>query len=772
MSAATAVDRAVARSGWRVGLAGGLAVLVSAVAIQPLLDGGWWLPGSMLLVLAIVSVGALIRGAGWPAPIQPVLQAVTLLVCVTQLFAREEARWSVLPGPAALSRLRELAASGRSFADASVPPAGFHAGLLLLVVAGVGLVALVVDTLTANLDLPGLSLIPLGALFVVPWIVGRGEAPAWTFALVAGSWLGLLAATQRERSRSWSPSARPGSGGVGVAVAGAATAVALLAGGLTGLRGPAGELPFMTRLSAGGTLTVDVMVSLRRSLVSNDNRVVMTMTTTPDRPDYLRLAVLDQFDGEQWSASSASTLGPKPPARPAGAGSAGSLQQYHIEVGPLTGTTLPSPTGTVQSLGDWPVKWAQETALPMRADGRTIQRSRVDLVVDPVLLDVDALRQASVSGWSSAEVGPEDIADPTPLVGPALAGMAAEVTTGARTPFDAALALQQWFTIGGGFSYSTDVPAGSDGSALDAFLTDREGYCEQFAATMALMARTLGIPARVVVGFTQGREEGNTWVVRGTDAHAWPELWMGSAGWLRFEPTPGAPTTTRPGYTQPRAAPYAGPSGTAANGSNDSAGQQGRRRPEAADQTATGELGGNSGDGLQTGLIAGVVLAGLAVALVPAVVRVGRRVRRRRRARSGVADAAYQEVCDTLVDLGLGVEAATPRATLASVRSIVTRAGADPEVERAAERLLAAVEWQRYAPVPGAGPAARRDGAVAVLERPGEGSVGRAASAVAMDARIVCRGLAGSVPWPRRVRALVLPRSVLSGWGRRLGGVE
>ncbi len=66
-----------------------------------------------------------------------------------------------------------------------VPPAGADPGLLLLIVAGIGLAALVVDTLGAGLDLPGMTLIPLAALFAVPWLVNRGSAPWWAFALVA-----------------------------------------------------------------------------------------------------------------------------------------------------------------------------------------------------------------------------------------------------------------------------------------------------------------------------------------------------------------------------------------------------------------------------------------------------------------------------------------------------------------------------------------------------------------------------------------------------------
>ena len=80
------------------------------------------------------------------------------------------------------------------------PPAGPDPGLLLLIVAGIGLAALVVDTLAAGLDLPGMTLIPLAALFAVPWLVNRGSAPWWAFPLVALGWLAVLSALQRDRA--------------------------------------------------------------------------------------------------------------------------------------------------------------------------------------------------------------------------------------------------------------------------------------------------------------------------------------------------------------------------------------------------------------------------------------------------------------------------------------------------------------------------------------------------------------------------------------------
>ena len=76
------------------------------------------------------------------------------------------------------------------------------------------------------------------------------------------------------------------------------------------------------------------------------------------------------------------------------------------------------------------------------------------------------------------------------------------MTAGATTAYDQARALQDWFRAE--FEYSLEVPAGHGSSAIEAFLQRRAGYCEQFAGTMAAMARAVGLPARVAVGFTPG----------------------------------------------------------------------------------------------------------------------------------------------------------------------------------------------------------------------------------------------------------------------------
>jgi transglutaminase-like putative cysteine protease len=118
------------------------------------------------------------------------------------------------------------------------------------------------------------------------------------------------------------------------------------------------------------------------------------------------------------------------------------------------------------------------------------------------------------------------------------------ITAEQSNAYSKAVALQEWFTEPGNFTYSLSTRQPHGASALLTFLTKtRRGYCQQFAFAMAVMARLAGIPSRVVVGYTQGVYQGNgTWQVRTSDAHAWPELYFAGAGWLRFEPTPtGSP---------------------------------------------------------------------------------------------------------------------------------------------------------------------------------------------------------------------------------------
>lgn len=109
-----------------------------------------------------------------------------------------------------------------------------------------------------------------------------------------------------------------------------------------------------------------------------------------------------------------------------------------------------------------------------------------------------------------------------------------------RSPYAAAVALERWFRVTGGFTYS-EQPGSTPGlPPLVGFVVEtRTGYCQHFAGAMALMLRLLGVPARVAVGFVPGHYHDGAWTVTDHDAHAWVEVWFRDYGWLPFDPTPG-----------------------------------------------------------------------------------------------------------------------------------------------------------------------------------------------------------------------------------------
>jgi transglutaminase-like putative cysteine protease len=102
------------------------------------------------------------------------------------------------------------------------------------------------------------------------------------------------------------------------------------------------------------------------------------------------------------------------------------------------------------------------------------------------------------------------------------------------------VALERWFRVTGGFTYS-EQPAATPGlPPLVGFVVEtRSGYCQHYAGAMALMLRLLGIPARVAAGFVPGHYHDGTWTVTDHDAHTWVEVWFKNYGWLAFDPTPG-----------------------------------------------------------------------------------------------------------------------------------------------------------------------------------------------------------------------------------------
>jgi transglutaminase-like putative cysteine protease len=140
---------------------------------------------------------------------------------------------------------------------------------------------------------------------------------------------------------------------------------------------------------------------------------------------------------------------------------------------------------------------------------------------------------------------------------------------GASTPYDQARAVETWLRTN--IAYNEAIPQPPpDQDQVDWFLFDlRQGYCEYYASAMIVMVRSLGIPARMAAGFSQGTwdTDSQRFVVKERDAHTWVEVFFPGYGWIEFEPTSAQAPINRVGDEQsppqPTPQPLASPTPTA-----------------------------------------------------------------------------------------------------------------------------------------------------------------------------------------------------------------
>lgn len=126
---------------------------------------------------------------------------------------------------------------------------------------------------------------------------------------------------------------------------------------------------------------------------------------------------------------------------------------------------------------------------------------------------------------------------------------AQDVTAGSTSMYDKAMALQSYLQNNFTYSVNVRVPPGQETVSWFLFHNnDHDGYCTYFATAMAIMARTLGMPARIVSGYTNGTYDTgkHELVIKGTDAHTWTQIYFAGYGWINFEPSAHFQGFTRP----------------------------------------------------------------------------------------------------------------------------------------------------------------------------------------------------------------------------------
>ncbi|HEX6339335.1 MAG TPA: DUF3488 and transglutaminase-like domain-containing protein [Jiangellaceae bacterium] len=706
----------MSRSG-RLAAVGALAALLSILPLLPLTETDSWLVPASIAIGLVVLTGAALRRWRAPRGVIPLAQLGVSILWLGVLVAADAAWLAVVPTPSWFERLSVVIGEGVDSMTQYAAPVPVERGMLFFLVGGAALVAIFVEVAVFALRRVPLAGIPLGLMYAIGAATAR-EGWAWVwFVPPAIGFLSLLVSEGRNRVALWGRSASPSARHTGlpqtdslarsgrragvVALAAAVAVPAWLPALTEGFIGSGGG-------GSGGGRTIrtdNPIIDLRRDLVREENIEIFQYTTTADRPEYIRTATLDVFDGEQWKQSerdvpdSVAEGLPWPPGLSLSEGDVTEVEYEFDMTENFSSRWLPLayPARAIDVEGDWRFDANTLDVVAARDEvdirGKSYRATSIDLDVEntglrdaePVIeeIEMQALLQL-----------PEGMREQlAPYIDQAVGDL--------ENPHEQAAALQAWFRSLGDFSYSLEREPGTSASLLIDFLDNRIGYCEQFAATMSIMARALGIPARVAVGFTPGElQDDGTWIVRSHDSHAWPELFFNGIGWVRFEPTPSTRTNAAPAWTLP-VSDSDTDAETPQDGSTNADSAENNLGPANAGDLPTDDLGalGAGTDQSSRWPIVLLVAAVIAVLLcVPQALALVIRTSRWRRADAdpiAEAEAAWTDFRDAVRDAGFRWDAAaTPRGMR---RRLDDQLRLDEPTSGLVWHLVHAIEQARYA---------------------------------------------------------------------------
>jgi transglutaminase-like putative cysteine protease len=681
--------------------------LLASLPLIGLFERSSWLLDAWVAMVLTLAPAALLRHRRAPRAWHVLPGVVLGLLWLTARFVDQHAVFGFLPTPTTLHDATTLAGGlGDVIRTSSVPiapvaPAVFVLCLVMIVFT------VAIDLLAVVARRAALAGIPMLVVYVVSGAIMRSSVHWLLFAGAAAGYLLMLTVNARDEFGRWGPlvpragedgsRASLGVSGQRIGVLGIVCALALAAlvptkagNSLSDVLGGGGGGGELFGFPDGGT-QIDPFATLKGQLVEPRPTPLLEVHISGPRgvdPFYLRTVVLTQYDSakQRWEQGDP--------------GPAVVLRDDNYYSNPPTDTSA-LPRETVQQPDPSPEYLADSNDVAANAPP----------VTPP---DFPASVQQLVS----------------------------RLIAGKTTRYAQARAISDYFTDpANGFTYSLETKSGDSVSDVVNFLNNKSGYCQQYAATMAIMLQLAGIPSRVVLGYTHGPVVNGSFTVNSTNAHAWVEAYLPGAGWLPFDPTPntggagGATTNLAWGPHPDTGAGSGGASaGSGAPSNNKTAGNQAQLNAGTASANVTA-ANGSSGHSRWPGWATVLVLVVLVVAAaVPALVRRRRRWQRLRAARDGDTDALWRELSATAEDLGYVWSAArTPRQVVRWLDE------GDTAVEPL-RTLAGAVEASRYAPA-------------------GEG--GRATTAELVgDLRAVEAGLRSRRSRGARLRALLLPQSL------------
>ncbi|WP_439381942.1 transglutaminaseTgpA domain-containing protein [Amycolatopsis lexingtonensis] len=537
-------------SAWRSSLlapaAAGIATLCAATSVTSVVAGLAWFGYLFVAVLLIGATGLALRSLQVPTVLVGLGQLLVLLFLITGAFTTNGIL-QVIPGPDAFEEIGTTLSAAAEQIRTGLPPVEGSQPILCLVTILIGLVAVLVDTLTVAAAAPAATGLVLLCVYAVPAALSEEMLPWWTFLLGGAAFAGLLAVDGNHRHRRWRTREAPGRSGkqgvlsAPVAVVSAAIVLGLFGGAITWV-GTVGRIPFGTGGNGAGAgsggFGIQPFTELRGMLDQGSNRELFKVRGLGTDRRLLRAMTLDTFyPNKGWGlhdegrSQQGVPVGPQLPPAPGDDGS-GAARKIDVE----------------------PASW-RDNWLPVYGAPRVIDGSGNGYLYDQVSGTVFTTRSetppsyteyASLKEPTAAELRVTPRVDDLPpryteldRVDDRVRAKTEQLIAGASNDFDRASAIWRYFTAQNGFVYDTKTAPANDADALaDFILNGKRGFCEQFASAMAVMLRVAGIPSRVAIGFTPGVQVNDYLSISTQDAHAWVEAYFGEKGWVTFDPTP------------------------------------------------------------------------------------------------------------------------------------------------------------------------------------------------------------------------------------------
>lgn len=709
-----------------------VAAWLALLPVRTLLSDASWVVPALVISGIVVATGIFVRTMvrHWLAV--TLAQVVAGLEAIALWHGRGHTTYGMPTWDTVLA-LNNILIEARETVLRYAAPAPTNRGMIVAMSFIAVAIVIIVDLLAVTLKAPAAAGLALVTAFLIT-AANRGSAlPFAYFVLPAAAWLVLLGRTGTQGLRRWAtllPKTPDGQ----EAPRDPRTAFTRSAGRLgVGVLALAVVLPivvphFHTRYltdglgrSAGagnGTFSLSTTLDLRANLESQSTSPALKYRTSVTSPGPLRVAILTNYVNGQFTPRPlypAKTIKPTIPLRmnealtwwqplmsklPAGARKDGTFEAYDSD---LASPQIAMPYGARYLSIDDDIEAVEFADSSVEVIDRATSYA-VDLtVLNPTPEILDQAPDVDSPGRVDSDSVTADTLSVDPLSVPIISEISERLRTDARNNLEMAVAIQDWLRSDE-FTYSLDLaPVQSvEGVPLDPitnFLTTKQGYCQQFASAMILMARYNGIPARMAIGFLPGSQERGEWTVKRSDAHAWPELYFANVGWVRFDPTPGTRSGTAPGYAR---VPV---DTTATTSSSSSTSKAPTTRPTRPQDQLDPTLGGTGTRSLGQriaalpttvwvglGLLAGV----LALLVLPVSSLLARR-RRLAEADSDaeVIEARWQDLIARIADLGIETpQTLTPR----QVHSHLTHTAVlDRDTSAALSRVVDAVEVARYA---------------------------------------------------------------------------